>query len=161
MGLHQERHARDDLARGAGNALLSALDWGGISLILIASLILKRDHVEPQRNAERLQATAGMFECDLGVLVVQDAARTHALVRSDSAYFVNPTGAGAQPAADHRGRACERTFALEPTADPAALQARLEAVLRDAVATVLRGGHRTTFCLIAVPDGQPHAKETP
>lgn len=144
MGLHQERHARDDLARGAGNGLFSALDWGGISLLLIASLLLVGDHIEPRRDARCLQATAGMFERDLG-----------------SACFVNLTGAGAQPAADHRGEECERTFALELTADPAALQARLDALFRDAAATALRGGCRTTFYLIAVPSGRPHSKETP
>jgi hypothetical protein len=82
MTIDEKRHARNDLARGAGNALSSALEWGGTRSILIS------DHIETRGNASCL-------------------------------------------------------------------------VFRDAVATALRGGRRTTFYLIAVPDGRPHSKETP
>jgi hypothetical protein len=156
MSIDQTRHARDDLARGAGNALSSALEWGGTSSILIG------DHIETQSNASCLQATAAMLGRDFGSLAVQDAARTDAIVQPDSACLVNPAGAGAQPAADHRDRECDRSFVLAPiAAEHAELQARLDAVFRDAVAAALRGGRRTTFYLIAVPDGRPHSKETP
>lgn len=54
-----------------------------------------------------------------------------------------------------------RTFVLAPAAveDPG-LKAKLDTVWRDAVATVVGGGRRTQFYLIAVPEGRPHSKES-
>lgn len=54
-----------------------------------------------------------------------------------------------------------RTFVLAPAVmeDPV-LKAKLDTVWRDAVATAVRGGRRTQFYPIAVPEGRPHSKET-
>lgn len=82
MGTSQDRRARDD-ARGAGNVLSSAPEWGGATSILIG------DHIETQGNADCLQATAAMFGWSFGLLAESGSVRTGATVRHEGACLMN------------------------------------------------------------------------
>lgn len=71
--------ARDELACGTGNVLSSAPAWGGTTSILIG------DHIETPGNADCLQATAGMFGWEFGLLTALDTAHVDTIVMPEGA----------------------------------------------------------------------------